>query len=70
MTEGMLAGFCSKLTSPFSHPRIGCFGSGHWMIVFDAGIGFPAGIFRRKATDATTGFSMVLNVAIGPAVIT
>jgi hypothetical protein len=29
------------------------------MIAFDAGIGFPAEIFRRKAADATTGFSMV-----------
>jgi hypothetical protein len=29
------------------------------MIAFDAGIGFPAEIFRRKAADATTGFTMV-----------
>jgi hypothetical protein len=40
------------------------------MIAFDAGTGFPARIFRRKATDATTAFQWYLNVAIGPAVIT
>jgi hypothetical protein len=53
----MLAGFCSKLTSPFPTPE-SCFRSGHWMIAFDAAIGFR-GIFRRKATDATTGFSSI-----------